>query len=154
MKTSHKAVLTFAITAISTLSGGTCGSITQTLLEQTYVPASSISGKELSPPNVFKSLKPKRSRTIPGADRYFPEPRKHMILPVADALSQPVCQSDSRQDLQGRERTVRSICRERYPTLRRDMHYLSKKKRRFTLPPPAIFGSHYGRAITKCLSES
>ena len=90
MKTSHKAVLTFAITAISTLSGGTLGSRIQTLLEEAYVPAASITIKELSQPVRFQSLNPKRFKTTPETDKYSPGPKKYTILPVAEALSQPI----------------------------------------------------------------
>ena len=83
MKTSHKAVLTFAITVISTLSGGTLGSRIQALLEETYVPAASITDKDLSQPVRFQSLTPETGKYAPGR-------KKYTIVPVADALSQPI----------------------------------------------------------------
>jgi hypothetical protein len=90
MKTSHKAVLTFAITAISTFSGGTLGSRIQALLEEANVPATSITDKELSPPVRFQSLNPKRSKSNPETGKYSPGLKKYTIVPVADALSLPI----------------------------------------------------------------
>jgi hypothetical protein len=89
MKASHKAVLTFAITAISTLSGGTSGSRFQALLQETQVSTASITGIELSQPVVMQNPTPKHYKTTPETDRYFPGLKKFTILPVAKALSEP-----------------------------------------------------------------
>jgi len=89
MKTSHKAVLTFAITAISTLSGGNHGSRIHALLEERYIPATLIANTELSQPVEFLDLKSKRSKTTPEAGKYLPVIKKYTILPVADVPSEP-----------------------------------------------------------------
>jgi len=89
MKTSHKAVLTFAITAISTLSGGNHGSRIQALLEGKHIPATLIADTELSQPVGFQNLKPKPFNTIPEAGKYFTAPNKYTIFPVDDARREP-----------------------------------------------------------------
>ena len=89
MKSSHTAVLTFAITAIWTLSGGTLGSRIQALLEETSVPTATNPDTEPSLPVRFQGLDPKRTKTTPEADKYSPRLKKYTILPVADALSRP-----------------------------------------------------------------
>jgi len=91
MKTSHKAVLTFAITAItaiSSLSGGTHGPSIQAVLEETYAPAALMADTDLSQPVEFLKLEPKRSQTNPEAGKLYPVPQKYTILPAVDTLNQ------------------------------------------------------------------
>jgi len=90
MKTSHKAVLTFAITAISTLSGGTHSSRIQAILEETSASAAFIAETDSSEPPALQNLEPKRSQTNPEAGKRMFLPKKYTILPAADTLNQSV----------------------------------------------------------------
>jgi hypothetical protein len=88
MKTWHKAMLTFAITAMSTLPGSNGSSRIQALLDETYAPAASITTTAPRPVG-FQNLRSKPAKKTREPGRNFLDPKKYAIPPVAFALSQP-----------------------------------------------------------------
>ena len=86
MKNSHKAIITFAIAVMSTLSCGTSGFRVPALLGETNAPTAKITAIE--PAGFQNSLqKPSERTRQPGKD--FPGPKKYTIAPLVSALSQP-----------------------------------------------------------------